>query len=164
VSSVIVNLAQFEPSETSLVALDAVYQLFRNWAIVLLYISLILFLCDREGAIRNASGGKAGGRNVVLFTIHIALVLLIFVFGIAAPGVDINAEAQFDEGDEGGDSSLTYDQQINVFDRLNYAFNAFVCLTNIAFFVSVLLLHKSAGRAGLKDPVSLTSLDLFFLP
>jgi hypothetical protein len=155
-------LAQLEPSETSIIALNAVQAFFTNWAVVLLYISLILFLCDREGAIRNASGGRAGGRNIVLLTIHTTLVLLIFIFGIAAPGVDIHARVQFFEGDY---TTLSqYDQQKKVFDQVNYVFNAFVCVTNIAFFVSVLLLHKSAGRAGLKDPVSLISLDLFFLP
>jgi hypothetical protein len=151
----------WEPSETCIVALDALGELFSNWTIVLLYNSLVLFLWDREGAIRNASRGKAGGRNVVLLTIHTALCLLIFVFAMAAPGVSIHAQVQFLESNDMSLSQAMYDQQIKVSNRLNFVFNAFVCVTNIAFSLSVHLLHTSADRAGLKDPVSLISLDLF---
>ena len=147
-------------SNSVLIALDALVLLFGNWSTILLYCALVAFLRDREGAIRTASGGSAGGHNPVLTGIHIVLILLMTVFGTAAPGVCLDAETQYFNDSI---TFLEYDRRISTYRNLNYVFNAFVFLTGISFFVSALLLYRNARRAGVRDPVRILCL-LMFLP
>jgi hypothetical protein len=137
--------------ETTINALIALSQLFGNWNLVFLYIALVAFLWDREGAICIASGGKAGGHNVIRTVIHVILILLTLALGTATAGVLVNARVQYLSNHAITLSS--YREQLQTSNNVNYAFSAFSCITSISFFVSALLLHKASCKAGVKDTV-----------
>jgi hypothetical protein len=147
-------------------ALEAIGLLFTNWAILLLFLSLIAVIWNREDAINAATEGKAGRRNHIFTAIFAALAVIIFVLGTAGPAVFVDAVRQYIVALNEIDSSINtdptleeevlevwFDQRHKVWSALDYSFSSFVVLTALAIAIPTILLWRASRAAGIRDKV-----------
>jgi hypothetical protein len=64
-------------------ALEGIALFFTEWAILLLFLSIIAVLRNRESALHKATGGKAGGHNPIFTGVYAILALSLFILGTA---------------------------------------------------------------------------------
>jgi len=154
-------------------ALDAVALFLTNWAILLLFLSIIAVIWNRETALHTATEGKAGQRNHGFTAAYAVLALLLFVLGTASPAVYVDALRKYlvvlEEIDLNSDidtaEQLAQDelisllnQRFQVVDDLNYAFSSIVVLTGVVAVVSMILLWRAGRAAGIRDKITNTML------
>lgn len=135
------------------VALDGIYYLSYNLATLFLFLTLIAVLWNRENAIYAATEGKAGRRNPAVTTVHVVLAVLVFVLGTAAPAVYIDADIKFNASDLTRGAQNDYYKQVEVYEKLNYAYSAFVILTGVDIAVSTVLLWSFSRAMRVTDKV-----------
>lgn len=147
-------------------ALEAIGWFFTNWAILLLFLSIIAVLWNRQTALRIATAGKAGSCNHALTVIYAVLALILFVLGTTAPAVYVNTirkylivmnqiTSEFDANTALEEAQLEqwFNQQQNLTYAIGYAFSSFVVFTGIVVVVSTLLLWRAGRAAGIKDKI-----------
>lgn len=147
-------------------ALEAIGLFFTNLAILLLFLSIIAVLWDRETAIHAATEGKACRRNHGFTVVYAVLAFILFVLGIAGPAVYIYAirkyfialnaiDFNFDTNAslEQYQLELWLNQRQKVWNDLFYTFDAFVVLTGVVVAVSTILLWRAGRAAGIRDKV-----------
>jgi hypothetical protein len=64
-------------------ALEGIASFFMEWAILLLFLSIIAVLRNRESALHKATRGKAGGHNPIFVGVYAILALSLFILGTA---------------------------------------------------------------------------------
>jgi hypothetical protein len=67
--------------------LESIGTFFRNWAIFLLFLSIIAVLWNRETVLHTATEGKAGGHNPIFAVIYAILALTLLVLGTAGRSI-----------------------------------------------------------------------------
>ena len=147
-------------------ALEAIALFFTNWAILLLFLSLVALLWNREAALHIATDGKAGRRNHAFTAIYAILAVLLFALGTAAPAIYVDAlrkylidlnevDFEFDENPSLDQYALEnwFYQQSKISNDVNYTFDTFVVLAGIVVVVSTGLLWRAHRAAGIKDKV-----------
>jgi hypothetical protein len=133
-------------------ALDTINVFFGSWATLFLFLALVAVLWNRESAIRVATEGKAGRRNPALIAVHAVLAVLILVLGTAGPAVYVNIITPE------SDSATALQKQVQVYEKLNYAYNTFVVLTGFDIAISTILLRSTCRTAHISDKVTKCSL------
>jgi hypothetical protein len=68
-------------------ALEAIGLFFTNWAILLLFLSIIAVLRNRETALHTTTEGKAGGYKLIFTVVYAVLALTLFVLGTAGTSI-----------------------------------------------------------------------------
>jgi hypothetical protein len=140
--------------------------MFTNWAILLLFLSIVAVLWNRESAIHAATEGKTGRHNHTFTAIYAVLAVLLFVLGTAAPAVYVDAVRKYitasNEIDFEIDLNPTlaeeeleiwWDQRRKVWNALDYSFSSFVDLSGVVAIVSTILLWRTSRAAGIRDKV-----------
>jgi len=169
---VILNLSSFFLLPTQLQpALEAIGLLFTNWAILLLFLSLVAVIWNREDAIHAATEGRAGRRNHIFTAIFAILAVIIFVLGTAGPAIYVDALRQYldalneidvtfdtDSAPEEDALDAWFDNRLKVSNAVNYSFSSFVVLTAIAITVPTILLWKASHAAAIRDKITDTML------
>lgn len=165
---VLLNMpAWFEAPGRTIPALEAIGLFFTNWAILLLFLSMIAILWNRETAIHTAIEGKTGRHNHAFTAIYAVLALILFVLGTASIAVYVDAVRKYDDALKQIQSQFSakniplqeqllvewLDQRRKVWSRLRYAFHTFVVVSGIVVAVSTILLWRSGRRAGIRDKV-----------
>lgn len=133
-----------------IIALGGMSLLFNNWATLLLFLTLVAFLWDRENAIRVMTGGSAGRRNPAVIALHAVLAVLILVLGTAGPAVYINAYMRYVDGNMTWYSFL---KQRKVREELKDAYAAFVVLAGVDIAVSTIVLWSTCRTIRVTDKV-----------
>jgi hypothetical protein len=156
--------------------LEAIALLFTNWAILLLFVSIIAVLWNRETAIHTATEGKTSGRNYAFIVVYAVLAVFLFALGTAAPAIYVDAlrkylialneiNFEFDENTPLDQFALEnwFYQQSKVWNDVNYVFNTFVVLTGIIVVISTVLLWRTQRAAGIRDKVAILHADSVYL-
>ena len=144
-------------------ALDASNWLFTNWTILLMFLSVVAVLSNREVAIYAKTGGKVGRRNHGFLVVYTTLATILFMVGTAGPAFyflsvrkyqrtlnEINFEFSATALPEKG--ATLWCEQSHVWG-LGDIFDAFVVLAGVVVVVSTVLLWQKVGAAGIKDKV-----------
>ena len=120
-------------------ALDSITLFLTNWAILLLFLSIIAVLWNRETALYTATEGKTGHHNHGFTAAYAILALALFVLGTACPAVlvdalqkylvalnevdfDLNADASVEQDE----LNSWFDQRVEVSNDLGYALSSVV--------------------------------------
>ncbi|KIM71419.1 hypothetical protein PILCRDRAFT_830340 [Piloderma croceum F 1598] len=165
---IILNMPSWYTFPTQLQpALEAIALFFTNWAILLLFLSLVALLWNRETALYAATEGKAGRRYHAFTAIYAILAVLLFALGTAAPAIYIDAlrkylialnevNFEFDENPSLDQYALEnwFYQQSKVSNDVNYTFNTFVVLAGIVVVASTGLLWSAHRAAGIRDKLT----------
>ena len=145
--------------------IGGLWWLFANWGILLVFLSVIAVLRNRETAIRIATKGKPGPNN--RFTVAYAtLALIIFVLGTTSPvllndtirkyqiGLDgINQQPSANASLPKAELDLWHAQRIDVWSDFDWAFRSFVGLTGVVVVISTIPLWRACRAAGITDKV-----------
>ena len=149
-------------------ALDAIQWFFANWAILLLFLSLIAVLRNRETALRVATDDEAGRHNRQFIAAYAILASILFVLGLAGPIVYVVAIQKYNNAINQLDAAATdypvvsigpdqlqiwLSQQRKKWRGIEYAFNSIVVLTGVVITVSTILLWRAGRAAGIRDKV-----------
>jgi len=135
--------------------------LFNHWAILLLFLSIISVLRNREAAVYNATGGKEAGRRNYGFTVAYAiLAIIIFVLGTAGPAVYVDTMRKFTTARNGIDLRLNPDGLVEIAEfsslhgDIEYVFSSVVVLTGVVVVVSTIMLWRACRAAGVRDKIT----------
>jgi len=152
-------------------ALEAIGLFPTNWATLLLFLSIIAVLWNRETALYTATEGKAGHHNHGFTAAYAILALVIFVLGTASPAVYVDALRQYlvalneIDFDFDADASLEQEelyswfyQRLDVSNDLGYALSSVVVLAGVVAIFSIIRLWRAGRAAGIRDKIADTML------
>jgi hypothetical protein len=157
--------------------LATVLWLFTNWLILLLLLSIVAVLLNRQAAIYAATEGMAG-RNLHGFTVGYGiLAVMLFVLGTAGPILQfatisqyqtvfnqINFEFNANASLEKAELDVWRDHQSHLWSDIDDGFDAFVVLAGFVVIISTALLRRAGCAAGIKDKVlDLCTVTRYFL-
>ncbi|KAJ7291236.1 hypothetical protein C8J57DRAFT_212497 [Mycena rebaudengoi] len=132
-----------------------VYNLFSDWATVLLFLATIALILNRETALKTASEGKFGGHNPVLLVIHIVLATFVFIFGTAADALVMDTNVKIANGNlTGRIHRAELAHRSLVIDQLSYVYATWYILLGVDIAVTTLLLWRSWRSAGISDKIT----------
>ncbi|KAJ7291235.1 hypothetical protein C8J57DRAFT_1271889 [Mycena rebaudengoi] len=132
-----------------------VTNLFNYWSLVLLFLTTVLVILNRETALKTASEGKSGGHKPALLAVHIALAALTWIFGTAAEAYILDTNVQFYTGDLARllfRSRLKH--RIMITQALTYVFWSFAVLMGVDVAVSTVLLSRAWRGAEISDKIT----------
>jgi len=123
------------------IALACVLLFFHNWMLVLIYIALVVFLLDRQTAIRTKSNG-ASGENPVLVVVHVGLAM--FALATAQASASVNVRLMAARGLSKSDPQ-EYFRRIYTTVALDNAFYAVVIVSTVDVIVTAIILSEAAS-------------------
>lgn len=147
-------------------SLATVWWLFTNWPILLLLLSIIAVILNRQAAIYAATEGMAG-RHLRGFTVGYGiLAVVLFVLGTAGPILQfatirqyqtvlnqINFEFNPNASLEKAELDVWRDHRSQLWSDVDDTFDAFVVLSGFVVVISTALLWRAGCAAGIKDKV-----------
>jgi hypothetical protein len=164
--SVFSHMSQYNLPARLHLALDASDWLFTNWSILLMFLSVVAVLLNREVAIYAKTGGQAGRRNHGIPVVYTTLAIILFMLGTAGPAFyfvtirkyqitsnEINSEFNATALPEKGATPKLLSEQSRVWGGLDDMFYTFVILTGVVVVVSTVLLWRKVRAAGMKYKV-----------
>jgi hypothetical protein len=125
---------------------------FRNWSLILIFIAIVTFLWDRETMVRAKLNGPSGKRNVPLVVIHVALIVVMFIFATAQASASVNLRIAAAQGFS-RKHPKEYIQRVHTVNSLTYTFYAFVIVSTVDVIVAAVLLSGAARKASISDKV-----------
>ena len=149
-------------------ALTAIQWFFANWAILLLFLSFVAVLWNRESALHAATDDAVGGHNRLFTVTYAILASILFVLGLAGPIVYVVDAQKYNNALNQINSAAIYDpivsdgalqlqiwisQQRKIWRSIGYAFDSIVVLTGVVVTVSTILLWRAGRAAGIRDKV-----------
>jgi len=155
---VFLNMSSWYYIPTQLIeALEAIQWFFANWAILLLFLSIMAVLWNRETALDVATEGAAGRRHRLFTVTYAVITLILFALGLAGPIVYLDAVQKYDIATNQivyFDPIAWLEERRKVWRSIRYAFNSIVVLTGVVVIVSTIRLWRAGRGAGIRDKIT----------
>lgn len=125
---------------------------FANWSALLLFVTIVLFLKNRENAIRTSHRPQQGKGSRVLDVIHVSLAILLLVITTAITALQVEYNSLLVASNSARQPSkllsVVYNERIlDIWNEVLYVF------TLVDVIVSCLWLNKLVRREGVRDQV-----------